>query len=113
MIVWIDAQLPPSLAPWMCDRFGVKASSMRYLGMHDAEDAQIFERARSAGNVVLISKDSDFIDLIAQRGIPPRLLWVSCGNVTNRRLREVFERVFLDAMTLLEAGEEIVEIGDA
>lgn len=86
---------------------------MRYLGMHDAEDAQIFERARSAGDVVLISKDSDFIDLIAQRGIPPRLLWVTCGNVTNRRLREVFERVFADALTLLEAGESVVEIGDA
>lgn len=113
MIFWVDAQLPPSLAPWLTERFGVEASSRRFLGLRDAEDLEIFERARATGDVVVISKDSDFIELIAQRGVPPRLLWVTCGNLTNRRLREVFERLFVDAIALLHAGESIVELGDA
>ena len=75
--------------------------------------AGYFWVARRAGDVVLISKDSDFIELIEQRGTPPRMLWVTCGNLTNRRLREVFGSLFIDAIALLEAGEQIVELGDA
>ena len=86
---------------------------MRHLDLHTAEDLQIFDRARRTGDVVLISKDSDFVELITQRGTPPRLLWVTCGNLTNRRLREVLERLFADAVALLLSGESIVELGDA
>ena len=113
MIFWLDAQLPPSLAPWLTEAFHVEAYSMRHLGLHTAEDLQIFDHARRTGDVVLISKDSDFVELITQRGTPPRLLWVTCGNLTNRRLREVLERLFADAVALLLSGESIVELGDA
>ena len=113
MIFWVDAQLPPSLAPWLADTFGVEACSIRFLGLRDAEDGQIFDLARAGDDVVLISKDSDFIELIEQRGTPPRMLWVTCGNLTNRRLRDVFGSLFINAIALLEAGEQIVELGDA
>ena len=51
VILWIDAQLPPSLAPWLTETFGVQAQSMRFLGLRDADDVQIFELARQAGDV--------------------------------------------------------------
>lgn len=86
---------------------------MRFLGLQAAEDADIFERARAADDIVIVSKDSDFIELILRRGVPPFFIWVTCGNLTNRRLREVFSQVFEQAMGLLMAGESIVEIGDA
>jgi predicted nuclease of predicted toxin-antitoxin system len=113
VIFWIDAQLPPGLAPWLTKTFGVEAKSLRFLGLQYAEDPEIYNCARAAGEVVLISKDSDFVELVAQQGPPPRLLWVTCGNLTNRRLRAVFTRVFADARASLEAGEVIVELGDA
>ncbi|MBK1633383.1 hypothetical protein CKO31_22045 [Thiohalocapsa halophila] len=97
MIFWIDAQLPPGLAPWLTDRFGVEAKSLRFLGLQDAEDLESFDSARAVRDVVPISKDSDFVELVSQQGPPPRLLWVTCGNLTNRRLRTVFSRVFADA----------------
>ncbi len=63
---------------------------------------------------MVISKDSDFIELISKAWpYRPELLRVTCGNLTNRRLREVFERLFVDAIALLHAGESIVELGDA
>ena len=113
MIFWIDAQLPPSLAPWLSENFGVEAQSLRFLGLHGAEDADIVQRARAAGDIVLISKDSDFIEFILRQDAPPRLVWVTCGNLTDRRLRGVFGRVFPEALQHLQAGETIVEIGDA
>jgi predicted nuclease of predicted toxin-antitoxin system len=106
---WLDAQLPPQLAGWLASEFGVVASPLRDLGLRDAEDAEIFQQARRQG-VVLISKDSDFVDLVSRFGPPPQLLWVTCGNVTNRRLQEVFGKAGQAAINLLMEGQAIVEI---
>ncbi len=112
MILRIDAQLPPNLAPWITEVFGVPAQSMQFLGLRDSEDIQIFDAARKNSDVVIVSKDSDFVEMILQHGVPPRLLRITCGNLTNRRLRQVFIKVFPDALNLLQTGEWIIEIGD-
>ena len=112
MILWLDAQLPPSLAVWLSRTFGVDAHAMRDVGLRDAEDRAIFDEARGHEGTVIVSKDSDFVDLVLRLGAPPQVLWVTCGNLTNRRLREVFEELFPDALRLLQDGEPIVEIGD-
>ena len=74
MIFWLDAQLPPALAEFLKEQFDVEALPLRDIGMRDADDAEIFEKAR-AQNVVLISKDSDFVELVQRLGTPPQLLW--------------------------------------
>jgi predicted nuclease of predicted toxin-antitoxin system len=100
MIFWIDAQLPPRLANWLVETFNVKAYSLRDLNLRDAEDEQIFQEARQQ-NVVIISKDSDFVEMVLRLGSPPQLLWVTCGNVTNRRLQSLLLQVFPHAQKLL------------
>lgn len=67
MKFWLDAQLPPKLAGWLTSELGVEASPLRDLGLRDADDAEIFRQARQQG-VVLISKDSDFVDLVSRFG---------------------------------------------
>lgn len=110
MKFWVDAQLPPALAAWLSERHGVEAFSLRDLGMRDATDGEIFDAARKGG-VIIISKDSDFVDLVSRHGMPPQLLWVTCGNVTNRKLQTVFDKTFADALAALSGGQPIVEIG--
>lgn len=109
MKFWVDAQLPPQLATWLGAEFGVEARSLRELGLRDAADLDIFQQARQRG-IVLISKDSDFVDLVSRFGPPPQLLWVTCGNVTNRRLQAVFGSAGRAAINLLDEGQAIVEI---
>lgn len=111
MILWVDAQLSPALAPWLAERFGVQAFSVQHLGHRDSTDARIFEAARDAGAVVM-TKDTDFLRLLEQHGPPPRVLWVTLGNTSNARMREVLERTFSRAAELLESGESLVEISD-
>jgi predicted nuclease of predicted toxin-antitoxin system len=111
MIYWIDAQLPPQLAIWLSQTFKVEAYSLRDLNLRDAEDEQIFQQARQQG-IVIISKDSDFVDMVLRLGTPPQLLWITCGNVTNRRLQELLTQVFPKAEKLLATGEAVVEIAD-
>ena len=102
--------MPPALAAWLSEKYAAEAFSLRDLGMRDATDAEIFETARQAG-AVIISKDSDFVDLVSRHGIPPQLLWVTCGNVTNTRLQTVFDKTFAEALATLSGGQPIVEIG--
>lgn len=109
MTFWLDAQLPPALAGWLARQFSVEALAVRDLGLRDATDATIFEAARQA-SVVLISKDSDFVELVSRFGPPPQLLWLTCGNVTNRRLQALFGQMFSEAMSLLAAGQAMVEL---
>ena len=112
MILWLDAQLPPSLASWITRTFGIDARAVSELGMRDAEDRAIFDAARVGVGTVIVRKDSDFVDLVLRLGAPPQLLWVTCGNLTDQRLQAVFRDLFPDALKLLQDGEAIVEIGD-
>jgi predicted nuclease of predicted toxin-antitoxin system len=111
MIIWIDAQLPPTLAEWIVVTFGVNAISLRELGLRDAKDIEIFESAKQP-NVVIMSKDSDFVDLVCRLGAPPQILWLTCGNVTNRNLRELLTATLPEAIVQLQQGEIVVEIGN-
>ena len=112
MIVWIDAQLSPALAPWIRETFGFDAYAVRDLGLRDAKDLEIFLAAREAQAIVL-TKDSDFIDLLQRLGPPPLVIWLTCGNTSNRRLREILEGRLVQALEILARGETVVEIRDA
>lgn len=97
MKFWVDAQLPPMLADWLSRKYGVEAHSLCDLGLRDSPDIEIFQAARRA-QVAVISKDSDFVELVSRHGAPPQLLWVTCGNVTNQRLQAVFGKTFPEAL---------------
>lgn len=81
------------------------------LGLRDAIDYDIFTTAKQE-NAIIMSKDDDFIQLIEKYGSPPKLLWITCGNTSNARLKEVLSLTLKKALTLLENGENIVEISD-
>ena len=67
MTLWLDAQLPPSISPWVRATFGIECHAVRDPGWRDAKDAAIFRSAREAGAVVM-TKDKDFVDLLGRRG---------------------------------------------
>jgi predicted nuclease of predicted toxin-antitoxin system len=111
MIIWLDAQLPPSAAPWITATFGIEAHAVRDLGLRDAKDPPIFQAARAAGAVVM-TKDSDFVELLQRLGPPPKVLWVTFGNTSNARLRQILSAQLPAAVARLELGESLVEIAD-
>ena len=56
-------------------------------------------------------KTADFRDLLMRSGPPPRVVWLTLGNATDARIREVFEGTLPKALLLLET-EPLVEISD-
>jgi predicted nuclease of predicted toxin-antitoxin system len=109
MIIWVDAQLSPGIAVWITAKFGITAFALRDVGLRDAEDPEIFEAAKTQ-EAILITKDSDFVDLANRFGAPPQIIWLTCGNTSNARLKEIFDTTLLEALELLRSGEILVEI---
>lgn len=109
MTIWVDAHLSPAIATWISDTFGVTALALRDIGLRDAEDPEIFEAAKAQG-VIFMTKDSDFVDLVDRLGSSPQIIWLTCGNTSNTRLREILSATLPDALALLRSGEALVEI---
>jgi predicted nuclease of predicted toxin-antitoxin system len=59
-----------------------------------------------------MTKDSDFLNLLDRLGPPPKVIWVTCGNTSNRRMRQILNQTLHSAVDMLEGEEELVEIGD-
>jgi len=109
VILWVDAHISPKLCPWIRRQFAVEALHVRDLGLREAEDPEIFDKARAA-KVVVFTKDEDFVDLAERLGTPPQILWLRCGNMANARLWPILSRTLPNALELLRQGEAIVEI---
>ena len=91
----------------------IEAHTLSELGMLHAKDREIYEAAREAGAVIM-TKDSDFPQLLDRMGPPPpQVAWITCGNTSNARLRQVLQAALPTALKLLERGEPLVEISDA
>ncbi|MDQ0836299.1 DUF5615 family PIN-like protein [Sphingomonas faeni] len=102
----VDAQLPPALCRWLRDR-GEDATHVAEIEMLAASDRAIAARAEADGSV-LISKDDDFVYL----RYPDRfaLVWLRCGNASNRVLIVWIEARWDQVAMLLRNGERLVEV---
>jgi len=110
MKLWIDAQLSPALAVWITENFSdIEATAVRDLGLREAEDNVIFFSAQSADAAVM-TKDSDFVELQQRYGAPPKIIWVTCGNTSNIKLKSILLANLQEAINLLESGEILIEI---
>jgi predicted nuclease of predicted toxin-antitoxin system len=76
-----------------------------------ARDHEIFAAAKAAGAVVM-TKDRDVVDLVERLGPPPPILWITCGNTSNRARKRILSSMLRTALALIERGEVLVEISD-
>ena len=106
----VDAQLPPSLSRFLRDEFEVDAWHVQDLGLRDAADRAIGDAAR-ARDAVVITKDEDYVAMAVASQIPGLIL-LTCGNVSNSRLRDLMRATFRRALETLDSGARLVEIED-
>ena len=75
------------------DHFAVDATHLKELNLVTASDSAIFDLARSTGAVIL-TKDRDFVELVLRHGIPPRVIWIHCGNTANPEMIRILDTTF-------------------
>jgi predicted nuclease of predicted toxin-antitoxin system len=104
MIIWVDAHLSPAIATWITNTLGITAVALRDLGLRDAEDLEIFEAAKTQ-KVIFMTKDSDFVDLVDRLKAPPQIIWLTCGNTSNARLKEILSATYYKHSNFCEQGK--------
>ena len=79
MKIWVDAHISPGIAAWINENYRFEAMSLRAIGLREAKDIEIFRKGKQEEEVVvLVSKDTDFLDLIALYGwLPAQIVAVA------------------------------------
>ncbi len=112
LLFWTDAQISPSIAKWLIETFNVQAASVRSINLREADDSVIFLTARDS-NAILISKDIDILRLLFRFGQPPKVIWLTCGNTSNKALKQILLKNFtLIIQSLIINNDSMIEITD-
>ncbi len=102
----VDAQLPPGLCIWLEAR-GHTAIHVNHVGLGGASDLKIADFV-IANLAILISKDEDFLHLRMPDKF--KLIWIRCGNTTNKALAMWMDQRWDQAEHLLASGEPVIEL---
>jgi predicted nuclease of predicted toxin-antitoxin system len=100
MRLLFDQNLSHKLCDRLADRFP-GSSQVRRAGLEAASDRAVWEFAKANG-FALVSQDSDFADMAALYGPPPKVIWLRCGNQTN----EFIEKLLRDHVEGIIAFEQ-------
>lgn len=77
------------------------STQVRLIKLDTADDKTIWEYARDHG-FTIVSQDSDFHELAMYYGVPPKVIWLKCGNRP---------RWYVAAL-LLSHKDRIIDFGD-
>lgn len=104
----VDAQLPRSLAG-LLQSFGHDAIHTLDLPQKNHASDEVLCRLALSEQRVLVTKDDDFVDSFFLRDLPPKLLFVTTGNIPNKDLLALF-RAHLPAIVSAVSSQSFVEI---
>jgi predicted nuclease of predicted toxin-antitoxin system len=89
---------------------GIEARHVFDVGLAGATDIEIFHAARRVSADV-VTKDMDFVLLSERHGPPPKIVWITIGNTSNRQLWKSVAAAWPRVEQLIKAGEPLIEIG--
>lgn len=78
MKLLLDQNLSFKLCVRLADLFP-ESNQVRRLGLDQADDQAIWRYAKDNGYTI-VTQDSDFADMAALYGCPPKVIWLRCGN---------------------------------
>jgi predicted nuclease of predicted toxin-antitoxin system len=77
MKLLFDQNLSFKLSQALSDLFP-GSSQVRLLGLAEADDRAVWQHAKANG-FLLVTQDSDFAEMAALYGQPPKVIWLRCG----------------------------------
>ena len=90
MKLLLDNNLSPKLIPKLIDIFP-DSNHVALIGLDQALDLEVWNTARERG-CTLVSKDSDFNELLTAKGFPPKVIWLRLGNCTTAEVAEALRK---------------------
>ncbi len=83
---------------------------VRFVGLEDSADFEIFQFAQK-NDFAVVTFDSDFVDLNALHGSPPKIIYLNTGNLTTRNISDLIMGNILTIRKYLESeSDNILEL---
>ena len=109
MKLLFDQNISPKILKKLPHDF-TECEQVRFVGLEDASDFEIFEYAKTNGFAV-VTFDSDFVDLNALRGTPPKIIYLNTGNLTTQSVSELILNNLLTIQHYLNSEtDDILEL---
>ncbi|MGK7958166.1 MAG: DUF5615 family PIN-like protein [Crocosphaera sp.] len=87
MKLLFDHNLSPKLVQRLADLF--PASTHVYaIGLDEAGDREVWSYAQSH-DFIIVTKDSDYNELLTLRGFPPKVIWIRRGNCSTNDIEAI------------------------
>ncbi|MBA3873273.1 MAG: DUF5615 family PIN-like protein [Anaerolineae bacterium] len=101
MKLLLDNNLSPRLVNKLADLFP-NSSHVALLGLDAASDLEVWNAAQR-DVYYLVSKDSDFNEILEAKGFPPKVIWIRIGNCTTATLFKLLQTHY---ETILDFGAD-------
>jgi predicted nuclease of predicted toxin-antitoxin system len=104
----IDTQLPPVLAAFF-NRKGFSAAHTSKIVSNGQfmTDDEIISIAID-NNLIVVTKDKDFVDYFFTKGYPPRILQLQVGNIKNDNLVNLLDANLNEISKLFNSGHNLL-----
>ena len=87
MKLLFDQNLSPNLAKYFEGYFNT-SQHLQDIGFDTSDDLTVWEFAQKNG-FTIVTKDSDFNNLVSFLGFPPKVIWLRRGNCSTKMIREI------------------------
>lgn len=104
----VDTQLPFKLSMFLKKNGHDCIHTTDTSNGHLLQDSEIVTIAIEAERTV-VTKDSDFKDKFHSTGAPPKVLYLTFGNISNKDLLSYFELYLNNIINHFESGNEFIE----
>lgn len=109
MNLLFDQNISPRILRVLPPEFS-NCQQVRFAGLENSSDFEIFQYARK-NHFSIVTFDSDFIDLNAMYGTPPKIIYLNTGNLTTKAISQlVTNNILRVAHYLSSESDNILEL---
>lgn len=99
MKLLFDHNLSPKLVQRLADLFP-DSTHVYTLGMDEADDREVWDYAQRH-DFIIVTKDSDYNELLGLRGFPPKVIWIRRGNCSTTDIESILRTHEADIQQLI------------
>jgi len=104
-----DQNISPRILRALPPEFS-NCQQVRFVGLENSSDFEIFQYARE-NRFAIVTFDSDFVDLNAMHGAPPKVIYLNTGNLTTKNISElIISNILRITHYLGSESDDILEI---
>lgn len=109
MNLLFDQNISPRILKALPKEFS-NCQQVRFAGLENSSDFKIFLFARD-NDFAVVTFDSDFVDLNAMHGTPPKIIYLNTGNLTTKSVSELIINNLLRISHYLNSeSDDILEL---